>query len=136
MLKNVISEISLALADKGTKHIYSAFDNIPVNYKGREIFNVVGVESFESSAPIYSQYTVYIPFKAEAVVSVAAPPDYPAEKLYSYFDEHILPAFESISSLTCSLKKLVIKKDSAIDRLVLKVNFSVSGITRLERSAS
>lgn len=136
MLKNVISEISLALADKGAEHIYSAFDNIPVNYKGREIFNVVGVESFESSAPIYSQYTVYIPFKAEAAVSVAAPPDYPAEKLYSYFDEHILPAFESISSLTCSLKKLVIKKDSAIDRLVLKVNFSVSGITRLERSAS
>lgn len=136
MLKNVISEISLALADKGAEHIYSAFDNIPVAYKDREIFNVIGVESFESSTPIYSQYTVYIPFKAEAAVSVAAPPDYPAEKLYSYFDEHILPAFESISSLTCSLKKLVIKKDSTIDRLVLKVNFSISGITRLERSAS
>lgn len=135
MLKSVISRISEALADKGAQHIYSAFDNIPVAYKGKDIFNIVGIEGFESSVPIYSQYNVFIPFKADAAVSVAAPPDYPAEKLYSYFDKHVLPAFESISSLTCSLKKLVIKKDSSVNRLVLKANFSVSGITRLERSS-
>ncbi len=136
MLKDIISKISCALAENGAENIYSAFDNIPAAYKGRELFTVVGIESFECNTPIYSQYAVFIPFKAEVCVNIAAPPDCSAERLYDYFDKHILPAFEDISSLTCSLKKLVIKKESTLGKLVLRVNFSASGISRAERSAS
>lgn len=134
MLKNIIAEISQALLKHGAERVYSAFDSLPVSCKGREIFNIVGIESCESSAPIYSQYTVFIPFKAEAAVSVAAPEDCAAEKLYEYFDEHILPAFEEVSSLTCKLKRLTVRTDRNINRLVLRADFSVSGISRLERS--
>lgn len=136
MLKNIISEITQALKNNGAEHIYSAFDGVHISCKNREIFSIVGIESFESSVPIYSQYTIFIPFKAEVSVSVTAPDECAAEKLYTYFDEYVLPAFEELSSLTSSLKKLSIKKVSSVNRLALMANFSVSGISRLERSSS
>lgn len=134
MLKNIISEIISALEKNGINNVYSAFDAMPIAYKKHDIFIVIALDGFESMTPIYSQYNVFIPFKAEISLSITAPTDASAEKLYDYFDEQILPVFRDITTLMCSLKKVNVKFDSNINRLVLKTTFSASGINRIERS--
>ncbi|MBQ8296606.1 MAG: hypothetical protein IJX77_02345 [Ruminococcus sp.] len=134
MLRTVLDKIAEKLVENGIPKVYSAFDNIPVENKGREIFTVVGIESYESFSPIYSEYNVFLPFKAEASVQLIAPQSFTMTQLYDYFDSYVMPIAGNMGSLTCSLKKLSMKNDSNISRLVLKVQFSVTGISRLERS--
>lgn len=136
MLNKIVSEIIEILKKHGAENVYSAFDGIRISQKNKDIFCIAGIESFESSAPIYSSYTAFIPFKAEAVLSLTAPADFRAETLYEYFDKYVLPAFEELSCLSNSLKCVSIKKNSNIDRLVLKADFTVRGITRMERSGT
>lgn len=95
----------------------------------------MGISAFESSAPIYSPYTVYVPFKAEVEINVTAPENYSMVQLYSYYDENISKAVEDMSGLTCRLTKMSVKFDSNIRRLVLTVKLAASGITKIERSS-
>lgn len=136
MLNTIVTQINDELKKCGVSEVYSAFDNISTEKKGKGIYTVTSIDSFESSAPIYSSYHIYFPFKSYADIRVTAPLDYSMAELYSYFDTMILPALNNLGSLNCSLKNLTMKKDSNINRLVLRICFSVSGITRLERSSS
>ncbi len=136
MLKAILEKIEQELENNGVERIYTAFDYISIEKKGKEIFTVVGIDSFESYAPIYSESVIYLSFKAEAAVSLVAPESFTMAELYDYFDGSILPALMNMTNLTCSLRDLTIKNDTNINRLVLKVKFSVTGITRLERSSS
>jgi len=135
MLKTVIDQIAHELESTGIETVYTAFDYIPIEKKGKEIFTVVGIDNFESSTPIYSEVSVFLPFKAEAAISLIAPKDMTMIQLYDFFDSKVLPAIKNTGSLTCSLRNLSMKNDSNINRLVLKVKFSVSGISKLERSS-
>ena len=56
--------------------------------------------------------------------------------LYDYFDEYIQPALEDMSDLNCSLKKLSVRYDSNIQRLVLTVRAAANGLNKIERSTS
>lgn len=133
MLKTILSQIVSSLKSNGVSEAYTVFDAIPVSRKG-EIYTVASVEGFESTAPIYSDLRIFLPFKAEAGISVIAPVSAGMAELYDYFDSFILPIIEQMGSLTASLKSVSMKKDSNINRLVLKANLSVSGICQLERS--
>jgi len=135
MLRDIIQDIISRLRAQDVTDVYSAFDAKAVERKGKGFFTVVGISAFESSAPIYSPYTVYVPFKAEVEINVTAPEDYSMVQLYGYYDENISKAVEDMSGLTCRLTKMSVKFDSNIRRLVLTVKLAASGITKIERSS-
>lgn len=134
MLKDIITCVTQKLAEQGAQNVYSAFDAQAVEKKGSGIFTVVGVSWFECSSPIYTKYTLFMPYKAELDINVTAPERYTLEQLYSYYDEYIDPVISDMTGLTCSLKKLTLKYDSNLRRLVLNVKLGASGIFRSERS--
>jgi hypothetical protein len=133
MLKTIVSQLAEELENNGVEQVYTCFDNIPIWDKTSGIFTVVGIEGFESSAPIYSEYCVYVPFKAEAAITLLASQSTAMSQLYTFFDEKIFPIVKSMGSMDCALKNLTMKNDSAINRITLKIKFSVSGISRIER---
>ena len=136
MLRDIISDIMAAFADKEVDHVYSAFDARAVARKGSSYFTVVGISSFESTAPIYSQYTVFVPFRAEIEINVTAPEKFSMVQLLGYYDEKIDPVIRDMDSMTCRLKSMDVRFDRNIQRLVLKVKFSAGGISSAERSVS
>lgn len=135
MIKEIIAEVTEKLKAAGNIKVYSAFDNIPAECK-KGVYAVVSMKSFESTAPIFSEHFVYIPVKAKTEISLLAPPDTTAAELYEIFDSNILPLADSMAGMSCSLSSLAIKADSNLNRLVLKSEFSISGISRFERSGS
>lgn len=136
MLKYIIEQLSAELKDCGVKEVYTAFDNIPADSKGGEPYTVVSVEGFESTAPIYTDSYLYIPFKADACISLVAPRSVTMAQLYDRFDREILPVVEKIGSMKCTLKNLTMKYDTNMRKTVLKMRLCVSGLSRLERSLS
>lgn len=135
MLKDIIDNIIGKLSENHVSPVYSAFDGRALERKGRGFFTVAGISSFESSAPIYSQYMVYLPFRSEIELNVTAPESSSMEELYEYYDSNIAPVMLDMSGMTCSLSSMSIKFDSNIQLLVLTVKLRVSGITKYERSA-
>jgi hypothetical protein len=136
MLKDIIDSVVDKLEDSGIDSVYSAFDAEPVEGKGRGIFTVVGIGSFESSTPIFTQYSIYLPFKTEIEIKVTAPDSGTVEQIYTYYDEHIEPVIMSMTGLNCTIKKFTVKFDSNIQRLVLTACFAANGISKTERCAS
>ena len=134
MLKTIVEKIHTELVSNGVENVYTCFDNIPISSKGSGIFTVVGVEEIESSAPIFSQYTIFLPFKAVASISLIAPKNFTMAQIYQYWDDNIIPLIRNISSLTCGIKSISIKPDSNINKLTLKVKLSVSGNHQMTRS--
>lgn len=134
MLSKIIKTVSDGLISGGVFPVYNAFDNVLLEKKCKGIFTIVEISSFESSSPIYSPYTVFLPFKAEVTIKATAPQDYPIETLYSFYDEKVSPAINKLTGLNGSLKDLSIKYDSNINRLVLSAKLLTSGITRVERN--
>jgi hypothetical protein len=134
MLREIIDDIIEKLAEKQVAPVYSAFDARSLDRKGSSFFTIVGINSFESSQPIYSQYKVYIPFKSEIELTVAAPDSCSMTELYDYYDTDIEPVIFDMSGLTCTLAKMSVKFDNNIQRLVLSVRIAASGITSAERS--
>lgn len=136
MLRQIITSAVNALTGAGVPQVYSSFDSIPVERKSRGIFTVVSIGAFESSTPVYSAYTMYLPFKAEIVINITAPEKWSMDKLYTYFDSTTAPALTSLAGMTSRISGITIKHDSNIDRFVLSVKLGVSGITKIERGSA
>lgn len=122
------------LEDFGVEDVYSAFDAAPLGDKGHGIFTVVSVAEFETSSPIYSLSYIYLPFKTELEIKVTGSKDISMTELYDYFDENIQPAIDDMTDLNCSLKKLSVRYDSNIQRLVLTIRIAANGLNKIERS--
>lgn len=134
MLTEIIDSVVNALRGNGADEVYSAFDAKPVEKKNHGIFTTVGISAFESTTPIYTYNMIYLPFKAEIEINVTAPAQFSAEELYSFYDSSIQPAVHELEGLSCSLKKLTLRFDSNVQRLVLCVKLSAGGMTKIERS--
>ena len=134
MLKDVIDKVINVLKKNGVNDVYSAFDNISTESKGKHIYSVVGVSEFESSTPVYSLSYIYLPFKTELEIKVTGSKDISMTELYDYFDENIQPAIDDMTDLNCSLKKLSVRYDSNIQRLVLTIRIAANGLNKIERS--
>lgn len=134
MLETIIGAVIEKLKECGASPVYSAFNNISIERRGKGIFIVADICSFESSAPIYSLYTVYLPYRAEVEVRVTAPENYSAADIYRYYDRYIGTAVSGMSGLNGSLKGMTVRFDSNIRRLVLTAKVALSGIIRSERS--
>ena len=135
MLKDVIDKVINVLKKNGVNDVYSAFDNISTESKGKHIYSVVGVSEFESSTPVYSLSYIYLPFKTDVEIRIVGAKESSLYAVYSYFDEKIQPSVLEMTAMNCSMKKLSMKFDSNIQRIVMSVRFSASGVTKLERSS-
>ncbi|MBE6862253.1 MAG: hypothetical protein E7497_05065 [Ruminococcus sp.] len=134
MLKAIISQIKEILAENGVKNVYTAFDNIPISQKPSDIFTVVSVGALESRNPVFSQYSIYVPFTADAEISLIASKNSAMTELYDYFEKYILPLARKLASNKSVLKNIAVKYDSNMGRFVMKTIFSASGMVTMERS--
>ena len=132
MINSILTEIIQKLSKNGTIPVYSAFDAVSVERKNKDFFTIVGIDSFELQTPIYSEFTIFVPYKANVDINVTAPEKFPLSKLYQYFSENIKPAVIEISGLNC-IKKIYMKHDSNINRFVLNSKLSVNGMDKFER---
>lgn len=135
MLETIINAVKEKLTECGVSPVYSTFENISPERREKGIFTVTDICSFESSAPVYSLYTVYLPYKAEVEIRVTAPENYTAAQLYRYYDKYISTAIADISGQSGSLRGMTVKFDSNIHRLVLSAKVGLCGIIRTERSS-
>ncbi len=135
MIDGIIKEIIKNLSDNGVTPVYSAFDAVAIDRKNRGFFTVVNIGSFELQTPIYSEFTAFVPYRADIDIIVTAPENYRMEKLYEYFSDNIQPAVMEFSGMNCSLRKISIKHDSNINRFTLTARLSVSGINKFERKS-
>lgn len=135
MITSIISEIIQKISQNNSVPVYSAFDAVSIERKSKDFFTTVGLNSFDLQTPIYSAFTIFIPYKAEIDINVTAPENYSMQKLYEYFSDNIKSALNDISGMNCSIRKISMKHDSNINRLVLMARFSVSGIDKIERSS-
>lgn len=133
MINSIIKEIINKISGNGKLPVYSGFDTVSVERKNRDFFTVIGLNSFELQTPVYSEFTIFVPYKADIDINITAPESSPLQKLYEYFSDNIKPAVMEISGMNCSIRKISIKHDSNINRFVLTARLSVSGIDRIER---
>lgn len=134
MLKNLLDIISAALREYGASQVYTMFNRLSPDQKSKEIYALVGVESFENSSAFFSYDMIYIPYKVDIEIKLTAAEDTPLSELYEYFDEYVLPAMISLTGIKSALKGISAKYDSNIDRLVFTARFSMSGLIKTERS--
>ena len=135
MINSIIDEVVEKLSANGLKDVYSAYDAVPVERKSRNFYTIIGLDTFESQQPIYSPATVFMPYKAEIYINVTAPESYSMQKLYEYFSGNIKPVIMENSGLDFYIKKVSMKHDTQISRLVLTAKISVTGIEKYERNA-
>lgn len=133
MINSIINEIIEKLRASGLKEVYSAYDAVSVERKSRNFYTIIGLDTFELHQPIYSPATVFTPYKAEIYMNVTAPENYSMQKLYEYFSEKIKPVIMENSGLDCYIKKVSMKHDTQINRLILCAKISVTGIEKYER---
>lgn len=133
MIDAIIKEIIQKISKDGIIPVYSAFDAVSVERKNRSFFTIVGLDSFELQTPIYSEFTIFIPYKADIDINVTAPENHSIQKLYQYFLENVKPAVMEISGMNCSIRKISMKHNSNINRFVLTARLSVNGMDKLER---
>ena len=131
-MRDILNAFKAALLAAGNENVYLAFDALPVRGK-RGHFTVLGIKSFEATTPVYSQFTVFMPFRAEVEVSVYAPESEDMQTLYRFFENSVRPALDAMASLTTRICRLSIRHDTTLKRLVLTVGVSVSGIRRIAR---
>ena len=131
-MRDILNAFKAALLAAGNENVYLAFDALPVRGKGGH-FTVLGIKSFEATTPVYSQFTVFMPFRAEVEVSVYAPESEDMQTLYRFFENSVRPALDGMASLTTRICRLSIRHDTTLKRLVLTAGVSVSGIRRIAR---
>ncbi len=131
----VINAIKQELAESGAENVYSAFDALPVLSKGR-FFTVIGMKNFECSTPVYSQYTIYMPFRAEIEIKILAPESSTMEEVCDYYENSIGGVISGLSGLSSHISGMSVKQDKNINRLVLTVTFSAGGMKKIDREVS
>lgn len=132
-MRDILNEVRAALVSRGNENVFYAYDTVPANRKG-EFYTLLGIKSYEAMTPVYSQYTVFMPFKAEIEITVSAPLLTSMSALYGYFEEKIQPAIDDMSGLSGRLCRLTIKQDSNLKRFLLTAGISAGGIRRIERN--
>lgn len=133
MVETVRSIIS-RLKEKGVRNVYSAFDGEPLRSKGEPAV-FVGAGRFETLRPVYSEFTIYLPFRAEIEITVTAPESAPLTELCTYYEEHIRSAVEAIPELYSRPGTVVCRMDRNLGRMVLTAAYNTEGMKLIKREA-
>lgn len=136
MIDTIINNIRNSLVSSDYNAVYSAFDSIPYYSKNNGFSTYIDIPEFETHTPVYALNTVFIPFSAVAEISVNAPADCSAESLFSFFSEYILPRLNDSDYHIYEVKKITLRPDTNIKKLVLKYSFRIDGIFRKENTSS
>lgn len=129
---DIINTVKQELIDNGTENVYSAFDAVPVSSKGK-FFTVIGMKNFECSTPVYSQYTIYMPFRTELEIRILAPESSSMEEICGYYESEIGGVINRLSGLSSNISGMSVKQDKNIGRLVLTVTLSAGGMKKIQR---
>lgn len=130
-----MKKVSDALKRAGEIPVYTVFDNIPLDKKSEIPFTVISVDRFESASPIYGYNSVFVPYTATVGISLIAPLGVDVTELYSFADMRILPVIGKIGGLQCKFGNISLKKDSNLNRMVMKIDFTAQGIKKISRGA-
>lgn len=131
-MTDIINTIKQILVDNGTENVYSSFDALPIETKG-SFFTVIGIKKLEYSKPVYSEFIIYMPFRAEIEISVLAPLSSSIDEICSYYKSEIKKSIQNIAGFNTCISDVSVKQDKNIGRFVLKVTVSADGIRRIER---
>ncbi|MDE6035756.1 MAG: hypothetical protein K2G36_07600 [Ruminococcus sp.] len=134
MINKIIDEVIEKLSAKGLKEVYSEYDAIPADRKSRQFYIIIGSDTFESQQPVYSPANIFLPYKAVISVRVTAPENYSMNKLYEYFSGNVKPVIMENTGTDFYIKRVSMKHDTQISRLVLTAEISVTGIEKYERN--
>lgn len=137
-MQEIISQIKQSFILEGGENIYTAFDAVPIRDKGK-FFTVLSIGGYEASTPIYNADKIYMPVKAELLVTVLAPENCTQEQIYDYYALHFEAAVNKLCGLSSTLKRIDISVDKNLNRLVLKAVVKlncVKIITRTEEAES
>lgn len=135
MIETIINNIRNSLISSDYKNVYSAFDSIPYYSKNSGILTYINVTEFETYNPVYAPDVIFIPFSAVVEINVNAPADCSAEILFRFFSEYILPKLNDSDYHIHKVKKISLKPDTNLKKLVLKYSFCMEGIFRKEISS-
>ena len=133
MFNDIINDMIDRLTNAGVRHIYSAFDSLPVIGKGGSFYTVVGINGFTAGRPVYSQFAAYIPYTMRMEFTVTAPENCPLSRLYSYFEEEIFSRLNDMADLDHYLTNVSVKPLSSISRLSLCAEVTFKGMYKAER---
>ena len=133
MIREVLDTLTEALRAEGERNVFTAFDALPAEHKGR-FFTVAGIRKMDIGRPVYSPGNVYIPFTAQAEIRLLAPESAGSAALLDHFTGCTESALEDMSDMRCRLTDLTMKQDSSLGRLILCAGFEVSGLSIRERS--
>ena len=133
MLKTIINSIIDELEAAEVENVYSAFDAYTIENKG-DIFTVIGIGAFETAAPVYTMAYAYIPFRAEVDISITTPKSMTMDEIYDYYADNIESVLLQMTDMRYALKKMSLKFDSNIQRIVLNIKLETGGMAKLERS--
>lgn len=133
-MTDIINTIKQVLVNNGAENVYSSFDSLPIEAKG-SFFTVIGIKKLEYSKPVYSEFTIYMPFRTEIEISILAPLSTSIDKMYSYYKSKVRDSIQNMAELnTCTcISDISVKQDKNIGRFVLKVTVSADGIRKIER---
>ena len=133
MFRDIINDVIKRLSDAGVRHIYSAFDALPVSGKGGSFYTIAGLSGFTSGRPVYSQFTAYIPYTMRLELTVTAPENCPLSKLYSYFEEQIMTRLSSLTDLDHFLTSVTVKPVGSISRIAICAELTINGMYKAEK---
>lgn len=129
---DIIKMIRNKFISDGIKNVYSTFDAVPLSSKGKYSV-LIGMKNFEYSTPVYSQYTIYMPFRAEIDIKILAPESSTMEEICNYYEQNVSESVNGLSGLNGSISGISIKHDKNIGRLVLSVAVSAGGMKKIQR---
>jgi len=133
MIREVLDTLTEALRAEGERNVFTAFDALPAEHKGR-FFTVAGIRKMDIGRPVCSPGKVWIPFSAQAEIRLLSPESEGSAALLDHFTGITEPALEDMSDMCCRLTDITMKHDSALGRLVLCAGFAVTGLSIRERS--
>ncbi|MDE7365069.1 MAG: hypothetical protein K2N27_09365 [Ruminococcus sp.] len=131
-MTDIINTIKQVLVNNDAENVYSSFDSLPIEAKGR-FFTVIGIKKLEYSKPVYSEFTIYMPFRTEIEISILAPLSTSIDKVWNYYKSKIKESIQNIAGLNTCISDISVKQDKNISRFVLKVTISADGIRKIER---
>ena len=115
----ILAKIKQTLEENGVENVYSAYDAVPVQDKGK-FFAVLGFGGYEAQNPIQTQTKIYMPVKCDLTLTVYAPMNTTQEELYGYYHYNFAKTIDSICGLCSRLKSLDVSPDSKLNKLTLK----------------
>lgn len=128
---DILNEIKSSLVEAGIDNVYFGFENIDKVSIGSYIITIEP-NKYESMTPVYSQHTIFIPFRAEFKVMLSDLERCRISQVHDNFEKKVLPIINGIPGLSIHLSDSIMKYNENMKCIVLIANMKVSGVQRVD----